>query len=116
MSSRSQNFKVANAILPLVKEEIATILAAYPRYPYQQAFEEENRQLKLLAYVLNRVPGLYVVVETEEELNCYPVASQRVLDIEIAIHQGIQNLVPAVEIKQSSLRERYERQQFIKVI
>ena len=115
MSEESREPTVTNVIIPFIKEEIITSLAAYPFYPHQQAFKEENLQLKLLAYVLNRVPGLYIVVDAAFNLNSYAISSQRMLDIETVIHQGIQELVPTPKVNQPSLKEYYEHHQFIKV-
>lgn len=84
---------IINVALLLVKEEIANILEACPYYPYQKAFSEPNLQLSLLAYVLNQVPGIYVVVDREFDYSSYPASSSRMLDIETAIHKGIKYLV-----------------------
>ena len=85
---------MVNIALPLVEKEIAAILATYPYYPYQQEFAEPKLQLNLLAYVLNRVLGIYVVVE-QEALDSIPyrASSKRMLDIETAIHDGIKYLI-----------------------
>lgn len=115
MSSKSQNLKVTNVIYPVIKAEIGTILDSYSYYPYQQAFKDKTLQLKLLAYVLTRVPGLYVVIDASFNLDCYPICSQRMLDIETIIHRGIQDLMPKGKT-QPSLRDCYRQQQFIKVV
>ena len=60
--------KLLNLTLAIVIYKIDNILKIYPRYPYQEAFSATGLRQDLVAYVLNRVPNKFTVLEKEEEI------------------------------------------------
>ncbi|NES98833.1 MAG: late competence development ComFB family protein [Desertifilum sp. SIO1I2] len=89
--------KLLNLTLPIVLEEIENVLAAYPKYPYQQAFSVSELRQDLVAYVLSRVPNKYAAVEETEpfvyQMGSSVYSSKQMLDIENCIHIGIQDIL-----------------------
>lgn len=88
--------KMINLTLSIVIEKIETILTTYPRFPYQQAFSDQGLRYDLVAYVLNRVPNKFAVLE-EEALSkstlLLACPSPELLDIEFFIRLGICELL-----------------------
>lgn len=86
-----------NITLVVVNDEIENILSRYPTYPYQQAFSADNLHQDLLAYVLNRVPNKYAVIEQKQPLTKQtllpPYSTKEILNIEHHIHLGINDLL-----------------------
>ena len=89
--------KLLNLTLSVVLNKLENILTTYPQYPYQEAFSATGLHQDLVAYVLNRVPNKFTVLEEQEELSkpnlllLYP--SQDLLDMEFFIHLGICELL-----------------------
>src|ERR671933_476272 len=101
------NKQIINLTLPVVIEEIENILATYPTYPYQQAFSATGLRQDLIAYVLNRVPNQYAVVE-ETQFSSNPTllprySSKRLLDLEHWIHLGIRDVLHVYNISNCSM-------------
>lgn len=89
--------QLLNLTLAVVIEEMEHILETYPKYPYQQAFSASELRQDLIAYVLNRVPNQYAVVE-ENQFSSSPTllprhSSERLLNIEHWIHLGIRDVL-----------------------
>jgi hypothetical protein len=86
-----------NITLIVVNDEIENILSRYPTYPYQQAFSAAGLHQELLAYVLNRVPNKYAIIEQKQLLPKQtlfpPYSTKELLDIEHYIHLGICDLL-----------------------
>ncbi len=85
---------IVNLTLPLVIDEVESILDTYPYHPYQQAFAIPDLRQKLLAYILSRTYNHYAAVERGAELQTDPKFShplEHQLEIEDLIRQGIQH-------------------------
>lgn len=85
---------VFNLILPFIKRSIEEVLEIYPHHPYQQAFANPDMRQALIAYVLNRVSGCYVLVDEEkkqQELysDLFKRCLEQTIHLEKTIHQGI---------------------------
>lgn len=82
-----------NLTVTVIGEEIDSILDTYPEYPYQLAYVSLDLRQELMAYVLNRVQSVYIVVDENEQPSS-PSQFQRYtleesLRREAVIHQGI---------------------------
>lgn len=88
---------IVNLTLPIVKEEVENVLDTYPCYPYQQAFAISDFKLSLIAYVLNRIPGIYNLVNEGEQTATEPgnfrLSTERLFHIETLIHRGILDIL-----------------------
>lgn len=85
---------VVDLILPIIKIAIEEVLETYPHHPYQQAFADPSMRQALIAYVLNRISGCYVLVDKDKkEQELYSDLLKRCLEqtshLENTIHQGI---------------------------
>lgn len=72
--------------------EIENVIDTYPYHPYQQAFAIPEIRQDLIAYVLNRIPCVYSVVNNEQrtqQANYQLPSSQQKIHLEQLIHQGI---------------------------
>ncbi|NJL36401.1 MAG: late competence development ComFB family protein [Leptolyngbyaceae cyanobacterium RM2_2_4] len=88
---------IVNLTLPVVIEEAEDVLDSYPYHPYQQAFSIPDLRKKLISYVLCRVPGVYTVVEEDDQAMMNPKSlcnslEQRI-QIENLIRQGIEHIL-----------------------
>jgi hypothetical protein len=87
---------IVNLALPVVTEKIDQLLLSYPFYPYQQTFASPALRERLAAYVLSRIPGLYVAMDhlsacsIESPDHCYSTEQHH--QIEQLIRQGIEHL------------------------
>jgi hypothetical protein len=96
---------IINLTLPIVTDKIDDILAAYPLYEYRQVFAVPELRQKLTAYVLARLPVVYVTMDSgatnglETTGRCY--SSDQHAQINQLIHQGIDALLGRPEIWQS---------------
>jgi hypothetical protein len=99
---------IVNLTLPIVTDKIDDILAAYPLYEYRQIFAVPELRQKLTAYVLARLPVVYVTMDSdtncglESSRHCY--SSDQHDQINHLIHQGIDALLGRPEIWRSSPR------------
>jgi hypothetical protein len=95
---------IVNLTLPIVTSKIDDILAAYPLYEYRQVFAVPELRQKLTAYVLARLPVVYVTMDSgaacglESTGNCY--SSDQHDQINRLIHQGIDALLGRPEVWQ----------------
>ncbi|MFQ4135840.1 late competence development ComFB family protein [Nodosilinea sp. PGN35] len=95
---------IVNLTLPIVTNKIDTILAAYPLYEYRQVFAVPELRQKLTAYVLARLPVVYVTMDSgavcdmEPTGHCYSSAQHD--QINQLIHQGIEALLGRPELWQ----------------
>ncbi len=93
---------IVNLTLPIVIDRIDDILAAYPLYEYRQIFAVPELRQKLTAYVLARLPVVYVTMDSgaayglESAEKCYP--SEQHDQINRLIHQGLDALLGRPEI------------------
>lgn len=87
--------KIFNLLTPVIVREVEEILSHYSDHPYQQAFANPELRDELIAFVLNSVPGNYVVFDEASErppsTDFRPSAHDRET-IDIWIHQGIQHI------------------------
>lgn len=88
---------IVNLTLPIVAEKIDQLLNTYPRQPYQKVFNSPEWRHKLTAYVLSRLPVVYVAMENHQAaamnvpVECY--SHEQHAQIEQIIHQGIDSLI-----------------------
>ncbi len=88
---------IVNLTLPVVTEKITRVLEAYPRRPYQEAFDSSDLRQKLTAYVISRLPVVYITMENSQactlnaSIECYSHEQQE--KIEQLIHQGIEHIM-----------------------
>ena len=88
---------IVNLAVPLVAEKIEAVLNTYPSHPHQQAFTSPNLRQKLTAYVLSRMPSLYLAVDeikacsVRSPSSCYTAAQHSQIDR--LIHQGIEHIL-----------------------
>lgn len=93
---------IVNLTLPIVTDKIDDILAAYPLYEYRQVFAVPELRQKLTAYVLARLPVVYVAMDSSDACNvgasghCY--SSDQHDQINRLIHQGIDALLGRPEV------------------
>ena len=97
---------IVNLAVPLVTEKIEEILHTYPVYPHQQAFISTYLRQKLTAYVLSRMPALYLAVDERDvcavksPASCYTAAQHS--QINRLIHQGVEHLLRQSEASTES--------------
>jgi hypothetical protein len=88
---------IVNLTLPIVTEKIDQLLSTYPQRPYQDLFNSPELRQKLAAYVLSRLPVIYVTMESRQACNLNPSAGcyshEQHEHIEQLIHQGIDTLM-----------------------
>ncbi len=54
-------YELSNLTLPLIVQEIESVLEAYPEHPYQVAFSLHEFWQKLIAQVLSQVPNQFAI-------------------------------------------------------
>lgn len=88
---------ILNLAIPLVTEKIEMILCTYPSHPHQQAFAAPDLRQRLVAYVLTRMPAIYITVDDRQVCavdspeGCY--SYEQHLQITTLIHQGIDHIL-----------------------
>ncbi len=60
---------VVNLTLPLIVEEIESVLDHHHYHPYRQAYATPELRQRLIAHVLNTVPACYAMVEYSQGEN-----------------------------------------------
>lgn len=91
---------IVNLTLPTVTEKIDAILAIYLAQGYFSDVEHHDLRQKLAAYVLSRLPVVYVTMDStaacslESPSECYSPAQHE--QISRLIHQGIEVLLRMV--------------------
>ncbi len=95
---------IVNLTLPIVTDKIDAILAAYPLYEYRQVFAVPELRQKLMAYVLARLPVVYVTMDSSTAYDLAPTghcySSEQHNQINQLIHQGIEALLGRPEVCQ----------------
>jgi hypothetical protein len=100
---------IVNLTLPVVTQKISQLLTTYPQRPHQELFNSPDVRQKLTAYVLSRLPVIYVTMDNSQaydldpSVDCYSHKQNQ--QIEQLIHQGIDTLVAhrrSVRRRQSS--------------
>lgn len=85
---------ILNLTLPLITEAIESILECYPHHPYRELFASYEARQDLVAYILNRYPSTYIVMEPGQRgfvnLQTAPCSQQQRLQLETLVHQAIQ--------------------------
>lgn len=95
---------IVNLTLPTVADKIDDILSAYPLYEYRQIFSVPELHQKLTAYVLARLPMIYVTMDSSAACDmtstghCY--SSEQHAQIDQLIHQGINALLGRPDVWQ----------------
>lgn len=89
---------LVNVTLHLVNQELENILEKYPHHPYQEAFAHPDLRQILIAYVLNRIPNHYIIVDEAEKpiftsVDLLSPFLEKKLHIETIIHQGIAKIL-----------------------
>lgn len=85
-----------NLTLPIVIEEIETILDAYPFQPYRHVFAASALHQELVSYTLSRIHNRYKVLEAEDAPSLpepLPISSAERSQIDTIICQGIQYIL-----------------------
>lgn len=85
-----------NLTLPIVIEEIESILDAYPFQPYRHVFTTSDLHQELISYTLSRIHNRYTVLETEDISStpeALPISSAERSQIDTIICQGIQHIL-----------------------
>jgi len=88
---------IVNLTLPIVTEKIEQTLKNYPQHPHQELFHSPEMRQKLTAYVLSRLPVIYVAMDNTQAcglnnpVECYSHDQHQQIDH--LIHQGIEALV-----------------------
>ena len=100
---------IVNLVLPVVAEAVDDVLQGYPEAVCREAFLRPDLHQKLVAYVVNRVPGVYAVQEDAiavcRDNQCLAEVVGRRREITLLIHQGIrwlcdENLVGSQLVEQ----------------
>jgi hypothetical protein len=88
---------IINLLNSAIANEVEEVLSGYADHPYQQAFAMPELRQELIAYVLSRAPGSYVVMDDQEETLSHWQALQSLsIPREIIhnwIHEGIQHIL-----------------------
>lgn len=85
-----------NLTLPIVIEEIDSILDAYPFQPYRHVFTTSDLHQELVSYTLSRIHNRYSVLEAEEAASPgekLSISSAERSQIDSIICQGIQHIL-----------------------
>jgi hypothetical protein len=89
--------ELINLTVPVVIQEIESVLEEYPEHPYQSAFAMPELRQKLIAHVLSHVPN-HCVAEGEQELSSEPKVRtpsllQERLRMEMVVRGGILHIL-----------------------
>jgi hypothetical protein len=88
---------IVNLTQQNVIQEMERVLETYPDHPYQQAFAHPELHQRLLAWVLSRVPNLFMVAEETDAIAIHPTYTPYCTDVrsclEFVIRQGIQDIL-----------------------
>lgn len=87
---------LVNLTLKLVSERVEYVLKTYPYSLYKSAIDCSDFQLELIAYILNRVPSLFVVTEDDRPGVQLCLGSSEQFHLEGLIHEGIHVILPKV--------------------
>lgn len=88
---------ITNMIQYPILQEIERILELCPHHPHQQAFAHPDRHQQLVAWVLNRVPNVFIATEEGDEAaihpNYAPYCSDQRSCLEYVVREGIQEIL-----------------------
>lgn len=88
---------IVNVTQYSILQEIERILELHPNHPYQQAFAQPDRHQQLIAWVLNRIPNVFIVADETEEATIHPSYAPYCSDqqscLEYVIREGIQDIL-----------------------
>ncbi|WP_256555905.1 late competence development ComFB family protein [Oscillatoria sp. HE19RPO] len=87
---------LVNLTLKLVSERVDYVLKTHPYSLYKNVLDCSDFQLELVAYILNRVPSLYVVTGEERPEIRLCLGSSEQFHLEGLIHEGIHAILPKV--------------------
>ncbi len=84
---------IVNLVLPVVVETVDRVLQSYPETACREAFLRPDLHQKLVAYVVNRIPGVYAVQEERnivcQDNSCLAEVVGRRSEITLLIYRGI---------------------------
>ena len=90
--------KLVNLTLPLVEQELDSLLEVYPHILHQAELSNPDLRQELLAYVLNRINNVYAAKEDcslDESNISFCFTPEQQMQIETLIFQGINYVLPA---------------------
>lgn len=87
---------LVNLTLKLVSDRVDYVLKTHPYSLYQSVIDCSDFQLELIAYILNRVPSLYVVTGEDRPGIRLCLGSSEQFHLEGLIHEGIHAILPKV--------------------
>jgi hypothetical protein len=87
---------LVNLTLKLVSERVDYVLKTHPYSLYKSVVDCSDFQLELIAYILNRVPSLYVVTGDDRPGIQLCLGSSERFHLEGLIHEGIHAILPKV--------------------
>ncbi|WP_198017751.1 late competence development ComFB family protein [Oscillatoria acuminata] len=87
---------LVNLTLKLVSERVDYVLKTYPYSLYKSVIDGSDFQLELIAYILNRVPSLYVVTGDDRPAIGLCLGSSEQYHLEGLIQEGIHVIMPKV--------------------
>ncbi|MBO0351760.1 late competence development ComFB family protein [Phormidium pseudopriestleyi FRX01] len=87
---------LVNLTLKLISERVDYILKTHPYSLYKSVIDCSDFQLELIAYILNRVPSLYVVTGDDRPAIRFCLGSSEQFHLEGLIHEGIHVILPKV--------------------
>lgn len=85
-----------NLTLKLVSDRVESVLKTHPYSLYKSVIDCSDFQLQLIAYILNRVPSLYVVTGDDRPPVRLCLGSSEQFHLEGLIHEGIHAILPKV--------------------
>ena len=87
---------LVNLTLTFVSDRVDYVLKNHPYSLYRSVIDCSDFQLELIAYILNRVPSLYVVTEEDRPRIQLCLGSSERFHLEGLIHEGIHAILPKV--------------------
>ncbi|WP_367291266.1 late competence development ComFB family protein [Laspinema palackyanum] len=87
---------LVNLTLKLVSDRVDYVLQTYPYSLYKSVLDDSDFQLELIAYILNRVPSLYVVTGEARPAIGLCLGSSEQFHLEGLIQEGIHVILPKV--------------------
>lgn len=88
--------QLVNLTFQVVSDTVDDVLKSYPYSLYKNVIDCSDVQLELIAYILNRVPSLYVVTGEERPRIQLCLGSSERFHLEGLIHEGIHAILPKV--------------------
>lgn len=88
--------QLVNLTVKVVSDKVDYVLKTYPYSLYKSVIDCSDFQLELIAYILNRVPSLYVVTGDDRPPIQLCLGSSEQFHLEGLIHEGIHVILPKV--------------------